>query len=155
MKINLVCVGDLKEKFFYDAQKEYEKRLKKFCEVKIIEIKQEKLSSNLASKEIEESLNKEYKNILKYLKGEVIVLAVEGEEKTSEQFSNLIKESFLKSSTITFVIGGSYGLSKELKKDKRLLSFSKLTFPHHIMRIVLLEQIYRAFTILNNITYHK
>ena len=154
-KINIVCVGSLKEKFYKDAQDEYLKRLKKFCQINLIELQEHKLSQNPSRQEIEKSLDNEYAQILPFLKGKVIVLAVEGKQESSEDFCKQMFNFLDNFSIITFVIGSSYGLSQKIKKDNYLISFSLMTLPHHLVRIMLEEQIYRAFTIKNNITYHK
>ena len=154
-KINIVCVGSLKEKFYKDAQDEYLKRLKKFCQINLIELQEHKLSQNPSRQEIEKSLDNEYAQILPFLKGKVIVLAVEGKQESSEDFCKQMFNFLDNFSIITFVIGSSYGLSQRIKKDNYLISFSLMTLPHHLVRIMLEEQIYRAFTIKNNITYHK
>ena len=154
-KINIVCFGSLKEKFYKDAQDEYLKRLKKFCQINLIELQEHKLSQNPSRQEIEKSLDNEYAQILPFLKGKVIVLAVEGKQESSEDFCKQMFNFLDNFSIITFVIGSSYGLSQKIKKDNYLISFSLMTLPHHLIRIMLEEQIYRAFTIKNNITYHK
>ena len=154
-KINIVAVGTLKEKYFASAQDEYLKRLKKFCEIKVMEFQERKLSSSPSPLEIEKSLDEEYKMIVPNLKGKIVVCAVEGKSYSSEEFATLISKSFDRDDILTFVIGSSYGLSKKIKENNSLLSVSKMTLPHHLMRVVLEEQIYRAFTILNNASYHK
>ena len=154
-KINIVCVGSLKEKFYKDAQDEYLKRLKKFCQINIVELQEHKLSQNPSRQEIEKSLDNEYSQILPFLKGKVIVLAVEGKQESSEDFCKQMFNFLDNFSIITFVIGSSYGLSQKIKKDNYLISFSQMTLPHHLVRIMLEWQIYRAYTIKNNITYHK
>lgn len=154
-KVNIVCVGKLKEKFFIDAQNEYTKRLKRFCDLNIIEITENALEDNASEKLIEKSLDQECLKIIPHLKGCVLVLDSLGASFNSKQFSlNLIK-NLNENGLITFVIGGSYGLSEKLKNKYNRISFSKLTFPHHLMRIFLLEQVYRGFCINSNITYHK
>lgn len=154
-KINIVCVGGLKEKFFCDAQEEYIKRLRKFCDVTVTELAEQKLPMSPSEKDVQTALDKEAKQVEKYLKGKIFVCAVEGKECSSEDFCKKIFSQFNFFDTITFVIGSSYGLSAEVKKLGECISFSKMTFPHHLMRILLEEQIYRAFTIQGNITYHK
>lgn len=154
-KINIVCVGNLKEKFYYASQSEYLKRLSKFCEINVFEVDENKLPQNPSISQIEMSLDKEYKVLLPYLKGKVIVCAIEGKEYTSEDFAKQIFKLFDECDTLTFVIGSSYGLCKKIKENNMLVSFSKMTFPHHLMRILLEEQIYRAFTIRNGNSYHK
>ena len=138
--IRIVCVGNLKEKYLKDAAAEYMKRLTRFCDAEIIETP-------------ESNPEKEKDAILKNLKGKVVALCVEGKQQPSEKFSEFIDKTAQTDSKITFVIGGSDGLAKEVKD--RADSFSEMTFPHQLMRIILLEQIYRAFTINNNIKYHK
>ena len=154
-KINIVCVGSLKEKFYIDAQEEYVKRLKRFCDLKIFEISENPLPQNPSLNEINLSLEKESALIKPLLKGKVIILDLDGEQCSSTEFSNKIIKTFDNFDTLTFVIGSSYGLSKSLKENNTKLGLSKMTLPHHMARIFLEEQIYRAFCILNNITYHK
>lgn len=156
MKINIVCVGNIKEKYFSDACNEYLKRLSKFHVVNIIEVAEEKLGKNTNLGDIEKVKNCESDRIEKHLKGHVILLDICGKTYTSEGFAKKLEDLQNNSSTVTFVIGGSYGVSEKFRQkcdDK--LSFSAFTFPHQLMRVVLLEQIYRATTIQNNITYHK
>lgn len=156
MEINLVCVGNLKEKYFVEAKNEYVKRLQSFCKVNIIECKEENYKS-LSVGDINNAKQKEGQSIIKYLKGYVITLEIGGKELSSEDFAEKLKKIEVDGfSTITFVIGGSYGLdSKVSEKSNLKLSFGKFTYPHQLMRIVCLEQIYRAFTIINNKIYHK
>lgn len=141
--IRIVCVGNLKEKYLKDAAAEYMKRLTRFCDAEIIET-------------AESTPEKEKPAIIKNLKGKTVALCVEGNQKTSEEFAELIEKTAQTDSKITFIIGGSDGLSDDVKRsaDYRI-SFSHMTFPHQLMRVILLEQIYRAFTINNNIKYHK
>lgn len=152
MKIKIICVGNLKEKHWCDAQKEYLKRLSRFCEVDICELSEKNQFVNPAS-----ILEAESESIIKQLTGHVVTLEIDAKQKSSEEFSSFIENVKLRGeSKICFVIGSSYGLSDKVKAlaDTKL-SFSKMTFPHQLMRVVLLEQIYRAFCISNNITYHK
>lgn len=156
IKINIVAVGKVKEKYFADGINEYVKRLSRFATVKITEIKEELLSKDGdAEKSI--TLQREGERILPELKGYVIALAVEGKKLSSEKLSMRLAE--LKNggiNEITFVIGGSYGLSNAVKdKANMLLSFSDMTFPHTLMRLILTEQIYRAFMIDAGASYHK
>ena len=143
--IKIICVGKIKEKFYRDAILEYMKRLSKYQRVEIIElqdsnIKQEK---ELIMKKIN---SKDY----------IITMEIEGKELSSVELSQLIDKTYLNYSNITFIIGGSDGLDDEIKKLANYkLSFSKLTFPHQLFRVILLEQIYRSFKILNNESYHK
>ena len=152
MRINIVCVGKIKEKYWADAIIEYQKRIKKFCEINILEVKDEPNKNGIDCKKIEGE------RILEILpQGYNIVLAINGKELDSIAFSEKISDIFTyNSSCINFIIGGSLGLSDSVnKKADFLLSFSKMTFPHQMMRVVLLEQIYRAFKIINNESYHK
>ena len=156
MNINILCVGSLKEKYFVDACNEYLKRLSKFHSVNVTEVKEGKLPKNPNNGEIEKVKNQESESIKNFLKGYVVLLDVKGENITSEQLSKKIEKVSQTHSTITFVIGGSYGVNEQLKKvaDYKL-SYSNQTFPHQLMRVILLESLYRSATILNNITYHK
>lgn len=151
LNVNVVCVGNLKEKFSKDAEKEYLKRLSKFCKLNVIELKeQNKLVNLMLIKE------KEGEEIIKSLSSYNILCDLGGENLSSEEFANRLEKLALKNSKITFVIGGSYGVSEKVKNACQMkISFSKMTFPHNLFRIMLLEQIYRAFTILNGINYHK
>lgn len=150
--IKIITVGSLKEKYLKDAIEEYIKRIKKYTKIEIIEVKDEGLVEEVKAINIEAEKIK--KNI-----GErdyIITLEIEGKEYTSEEFSKKIDEIQIENSNITFIIGGSYGLSNEIKSLARMhLSFSKMTFPHQLFRIMLLEQIYRAYKIINNEKYHK
>lgn len=155
LKINLITIGDIKENYLREAIAEYTKRLSRFCDLRIIELK-ETIASDSNPKSIEQALNKDAKNIEKYLKGHIIALCVEGKMWSSEDMANNIKNIANFASEISFVIGASNGLHDTIKQranDK--LSFSKMTFPHQLMRVIFLEQLYRSFTIFNNISYHK
>lgn len=150
--IKIISVGSIKEKYLKDAIEEYTKRLKKYTNIEIIEVKDEGL--------VEESkaIFLEGEKIKKHIspKDYIITLEIEGKELTSLEFSNKIDQILIENSNIAFIIGGSYGLSEEIKqKAKFHLSFSKMTFPHQMFRIMLLEQIYRAYKIINNERYHK
>ena len=149
--INLVCVGNLKEKFSRDEQEEYLKRLSAFCKINVIEIKEENQLSNP-----ELVLEKEAEDILKKIKGYCILCDINSKEFSSVGFAEKIQDLMQETSTITFVVGGSYGLSVKVKEKANMkISFSHMTFPHNLFRIMLLEQIYRAFTIINGKSYHK
>lgn len=152
MEINVVCVGSLKEKFFKDAMQEYIKRIGGFCKINVIEVKDYD-----SINEIDKIKKLEAENLFKHKKGYTIALEINGENLSSEGFAQKIQETFnQKSSYITFFIGGSNGLDKTFSDScDYKLSFSKLTFPHQLMRVILLEQIYRAFTIINHRSYHK
>ena len=155
IQINVVSVGKVKENYFKDAIAEYSKRLSRFCEFKLIEVAEENfLKANKA--EIDLIKEKEAQNILPHLKGKIIVLAIEGKKISSEGLAEKIEKLSLTNSCVTFVIGGSYGLCDKIKAlASEKISFSDLTFPHTLFRVMLVEQIYRAFTILNGVNYHK
>lgn len=156
MKINIVAVGNLKEKYLVECCKEYLKRISRFHSINVIEIEEEKIPKNFSEGDISKALVKEGLKIEKYLSGYVIVLDKFGEMLDSVAFSKKLENISLNNSTITFVIGGSYGICENLKKSANYsISFSKMTFPHQLFRQMLLEQIYRACTISNNILYHK
>ncbi|MBQ6547233.1 MAG: 23S rRNA (pseudouridine(1915)-N(3))-methyltransferase RlmH [Bacilli bacterium] len=148
--IKIICLGSIKEKYIQEAIKEYEKRLSKYTKLEIIELKDEKDTAN--------PLKKEKENILKHIhdKDNIVILDIKGQELTSEEFSSFINKELTNNSNITFIIGSSTGLDEEIKEmSNKKISFSKLTFPHQLFRVVLLEQIYRGFKIINNETYHK
>lgn len=159
MEINIISVGKIKEDYFKKAIDEYEKRLKAYCRVNFIELKDESEGKNLSDKNIDIILDKEGKRILEKIKERsfIIVLDIKGRSIDSVEFSKKINGIMLDGiSSIDFIIGGSLGISQEVKdKANYSLSFSKFTFPHKLMKVILMEQIYRAFTIINNKTYHK
>ena len=143
LSVKLVCVGTLKEKYWRDACAEYEKRLSAFCKFRAVALP-------------ESTLSKEKDAILKECEGFVVALCVEGSPMSSEELADKIAKVSQVSSKMTFVIGSSCGLDPAVKERADLrLSFSSFTFPHQMMRVILLEQIYRAFTIQRNMTYHK
>ncbi|MCR4875075.1 MAG: 23S rRNA (pseudouridine(1915)-N(3))-methyltransferase RlmH [Clostridia bacterium] len=155
MNIRIVCVGKIKESFYRDAIKEYEKRLSRFCKFEIIEVNEELIDPNL--KNLDVVKEKEGERILQKAQGYLIALAINGNNISSEEHAKKINELSIRGiSTITYIIGGSYGLGKNvLDKVDYSLSFGKLTYPHQLMRVVLSEQIYRAYTILEGSSYHK
>lgn len=158
MNINIISVGKIKEKYFTAAIEEYSKRLSRFAKLIITEIPDEKIPDNASEKEIEIVKETEGRKILSKLNENsfVITLCIEGKELSSEELAKKITDISMASSNITFIIGGSLGLSNAVKNKSQLrLSFGKITFPHQLMRVVLLEQIYRAFKINNNENYHK
>ena len=159
MKIKLVTVGKLKEKYLKDGIAEYMKRLNRFCKVEMIELADEKTPDKASDLENQQILEKEGNKILAKINERefVIALAIEGNQFPSEKFSQLMVDTTVHGfSDITFVIGGSLGLSPAVKKRANLLmSFGKLTLPHQLMRLVLIEQIYRAFMIQQGSPYHK
>ena len=150
--IKIICVGSIKENYFKDAIEEYSKRLSKYTKLEIIEVKDYSIN------EIDKCLKLEEEEIIKSIKEKdyVITLEIEGNSLSSEELANKIDITLQNNSNIDFIIGGSYGLSDNIKNLANYkLSFSKMTFPHQLFRIILLEQIYRSFKILNNETYHK
>lgn len=157
LKIKLVCVGKIKEKYFTEAIDEYKKRLSRFAEFTIKEIKEENFVSTPTQAETEKIIALEGENILKELKGYVICLAVEGKRLSSEKLAEKIRT--LKDGgegEITFVIGGSYGIWDKVKRSaNELVSFSDMTFPHTLFRVMFTEQLYRAFMIDSGAKYHK
>lgn len=159
MNITIVCIGKLKERYWTDAIQEYSKRLSKYCSLTINELKEEKAPDNPSNAEEMAVKEAEGKSILKQIKNDayVIALEIQGKELTSEALSDKIQSLGLTGkSDVVFVIGGSIGLSDEvLSRADFRLSFSKLTFPHQMMRVILLEQIYRGFKIMKNEPYHK
>lgn len=159
MKITLITVGKIKEKYLKDAIAEYSKRLSKYCKLEIIEVADEKTPDN-ASGTVENTIrSKEAERILKYVKEDayVITLEIQGKQLTSEELADKIDKLGVQgTSHIIFIIGGSIGLGEEvLKKSNYALSFSKMTFPHQLMRVILLEQVYRSYRIINGEPYHK
>lgn len=156
IKINIVAVGKVKENYFSDGINEYIKRLSRYAKVSVFEVKEENFTRGETEGDRLKIIEAEGENILKKLSGSVVALCVEGEKLSSEEFSDYLKSLFDGGEEVTFVIGGSYGLSNKVKMraDKKL-SFSDMTFPHTMARLILTEQIYRAFTIINNCTYHK
>lgn len=156
IKVNVVAVGKVKEKYFADGISEYAKRLSKFCDFKIIEIQEENYKS-IDGSLISVIKDKEAEKILPHLKGKIVAMAIEGKKYSSEKLAKTLKEVCdLGGGVITFVIGGSYGLSDLVKnKADLLVSFSDMTFPHTLFRLMLTEQIYRAFSINSKSPYHK
>lgn len=158
MNITVIGVGKIKEKYFTAAIEEYSKRLSRFAKLNIVEIPDEKIPDNASEKEMEQIKQKEGVKILDKIPQNsfVVTLCIEGKELSSTELAKKIADIFMTSSSITFVIGGSLGLSEEVKSKSALkLSFGRMTLPHQLMRVVLLEQIYRAFKINNNESYHK
>ncbi len=158
MKITIACVGKIKEKYFTDAINEYAKRLSRYVTLNIAEVPDEKAPENMSTAQMEQVKEIEGERLNKVIKdGYVVALAINGKKMTSEGFADFISDTMVKgASHITFVIGGSLGLSdKILKRADFKLSFSDMTFPHQLMRVVLLEQIYRANRIMKNEPYHK
>ena len=159
MKITILTVGKIKEKYLRDAIAEYSKRLSRYAKLEIIEVADEKTPDN-ASETVETNIkNKEAERLLKYIRDDayLITLEIKGKQLTSEELAQKIDTLGVQgTSHIIFVIGGSLGLGEEvLKRSNYALSFSKMTFPHQLMRVILLEQIYRSYRIMTNQPYHK
>ncbi len=155
IKIRLVAVGKVKEKYYAEAIAEYKKRLSRFCDYEIIEVREENYEKFSAG-DIPKILAIEGGRISEAVKGYAIALAVDGEKYSSTAFADLIsKLAASGKSEITFIIGGSYGIDERIKSAAKKISFSDMTFPHTLMRVVFTEQLYRAFTIINNTEYHK
>ncbi len=159
MKVKIICVGKIKEKFFRDAIEEYSKRLSKFCQLEICEVQDEMTPENASDNEVSKILKKEGERILSKIKDSdfLITLEILGKKLTSEELASKISSITLSGhSSIAFVIGGSLGIDDSIKKKASFaLSFSDMTFPHQLMRVILLEQIYRAFKINTGEPYHK
>ncbi len=158
LNVNIICVGNLKEKFFTDALSEYKKRLSRYCKFEVVELSEEKIADNVTQSQIDKTLKKEGEKILsKITKSDyVVAMCIEGKQLSSEELARKIEDISFSNSTVNFVIGGSWGLSDDVKNraDMRL-SVSKMTFPHQLFRVMLSEQIYRAFSINANAKYHK
>lgn len=156
MNYKLVVVGKIKEQFYRDAVAEYVKRLSRFANVQITEVEEHTFNGVPNRAEIEKIISAEGKSILQKAEGCLVALDIGGTELSSEQLAEKLEKFTQNYSTVTFVVGGSYGLSDEVKKAAQLrLSFGKITLPHQLCRVVLCEQIYRAATIRNNVPYHK
>ena len=161
MKITILCVGKIKEKYFRDAIAEYEKGLSRYCRLEIVEVADEKKpDENTKQNNDEQIRRKEGERLLKYLEGKncyVIALAIDGKMLDSVALSEKVSDLMVKgNSHIVLVIGGSLGIADEvLKRADEKISFSKMTFPHQLMRVILLEQLYRSYRIINHEPYHK
>ncbi len=157
MNVKIVCVGKLKEAYLRDAAAEYSKRIKRYCGFEIRELDEFRLPEKPSAREIEKALDAEGKNILKECKGYRAALCIEGGQLGSTQFADMLYDAGIRGQgNVTFIIGSSYGLSEEVKKAANMrLSMSAMTFPHQLARVMLAEQIYRAFQIKNNGKYHK
>ena len=159
MKITVLCVGKVKEKFFTDAIKEYSKRLSRYCKLEIVEVADEKTPDGASELVVSQIKEKEAERMEKYLPDSayVIALAIEGKKLTSEKLAEKIDSlGISETSHLVFLIGGSLGMSDRLlKRADYLLSFSDMTFPHQLMRVILLEQVYRSYRIIHGEPYHK
>lgn len=150
--IRIICIGKVKESYFQEAILEYQKRISKYTKLEIIEL------PDLCSSDIEKTLELEKKEIMRYLQPRdyICSLAIEGKQYDSITFSKKMEKIFVQFPNLTFIIGGSYGLHADIKeKSHLLLSFSNMTFPHTLFRVLLLEQIYRSYRIQNHESYHK
>ena len=159
MKITVITVGKIKEKYLRDAIAEYAKRLSRYCKLEIVEVADEK-TPDQAGETVEEQIrDKEGERILKYIRDDMYVITLEigGKMLSSEELADKINMLGIRGqSSVAFVIGGSIGLGREvLKRSDYALSFSKMTFPHQLMRVILLEQVYRSYRIINGEPYHK
>ena len=157
LHIDIVCVGKIKENYLKDAINEYKKRLSKYCILNIIELNDEKLPTKLNDSLAFEIKQKESNSIASHIKKDsyVIALDLNGTSYSSESFSNKIQNISITNSHITFLIGGSLGMTEDLlKQSDELICFSKMTFPHQLIRVFLLEQLFRSFKIANNESYH-
>jgi len=156
VKVNLLVVGKVKEKYFADGITEYSKRLSRFCDFNIIEVPEENYSK-IDEGTIKIIKEREAERLKPHLKGYVVALAIEGKKYSSESFSKMISGLIDKGQgVITFVIGGSYGIHEDVTRTANsLMSFSDMTFPHTLFRLMFTEQIYRAFSIINGSAYHK
>ena len=158
LTINIICIGKIKEKYLRSALEEYSKRLSRYCKLTITELPDEKIPDKLNDSLAYEIKSKECNNIINHIKKDsyIIALDLNGKEFTSEEFSKKIQNLSMESSHITFIIGGSLGLTQEILNICNLkICFSKMTFPHQLIRVFLLEQIFRAFKIANGETYHR
>ena len=150
--IKIITVGSIKEKYLKDAIEEYTKRLKKYTNIDLIEVKDEGLVEETKAIALEAEKIKKHLTTKDY----IITMEIEGKQLTSPEFAEKLNQIQIENSNIVFIIGGSYGLSNELKQMSKFhLSFSKMTFPHQLFRVLLLEQLYRSYKILNNESYHK
>ena len=158
LNINIVCVGKIKENYLKDAINEYSKRLSKYCKLSITELPDEKIPDKINENIANEIKTKECNNILNHIKKDsyIICLDLTGKEFSSEVFSKKIENISMENSNITFIIGGSLGLTNLLLQKANLkICFSKMTFPHQLIRVFLLEQLFRAFKISHGETYHR
>ena len=158
LSINIICVGKLKERYLRDAIDEYSKRMKPLCKLEIIELPEERVADNPSAAEIQRTVTLESERITAKLNKSdyVIAMCVEGRNISSEELSSRLEDISMTRSTVDLIIGGSWGLSDELKaRSDFKLSMGKMTFPHQLCRVMLLEQIYRAFQISKGTKYHK
>ena len=158
-RVKIICVGKMKERFYEDAAAEYVKRLGRFCKLEIVELKEERLPEDPSPAQIEAALSREAEAIRAKLppSAAIVALCIEGRLRASEELAGLLETWGGDSSKhLVFLIGGSYGLHPSIKAEARdRLSMSPMTFPHHLARVMVLEQLYRAFSIMNGGKYHK
>ncbi len=158
LSVNIYCIGKLKESYLKDAVNEYSKRLSSMCRIRVIELSEERVGDNPSKAETARAVEKESKSILQKLSPSdyVVAMCIEGKNISSEELSSKIEQISGTHSTVDFIIGGSWGLSDELKKRADFsLSMGKMTFPHQLFRVMLCEQIYRALSISKGTKYHK
>lgn len=158
LNVKMICVGSLKESYLREAVAEYTKRLGGFCAPEVVELRESRLPDNPSEAQIRATVEDEGKRILAAIpaRAAVVALCVEGKQLTSEQLADYIEQTCSLTGCLCFVIGGSYGLSDSVKNAAALrLSFSRLTFPHQLMRVILLEAVYRGFNIIKGTKYHK
>lgn len=158
LNVNIICIGSIKEKYLSDAVNEYKKRLTRYCKLTITELDEEKIADSQTPSQIEKTITKEGERIMaKICKSDyVAAMCIEGKNISSEELAQKIADISQVSGTVDFVIGGSWGLSCSVKQRANFkLSMGKMTFPHQLARVMLCEQIYRAFSILGNSKYHK
>ena len=158
LNVKFITLGTLKEAYLRDAAAEYEKRLGAFCRFELVQLKEERLSDDPSDSEIKNALSKESEKILALIpaRAYVVAMCVEGKQLTSPELADKLEEISARTSDVCFIIGSSFGLSDTVKQRADLrLSVSKLTFPHQLMRVILLETVYRAFNIQKGTRYHK
>jgi len=159
LKVQIICCGKMREKYLISAFDEYKKRLAGYCKFECLELPEEKLPSDPSQKEIEKALQKEAAEIQKNIPNGFLKVAmcVEGKQLSSEKFASMFNEAAISGKPgLCFIIGSSYGMDESVKKDADVrLSMSEMTFPHHLARVMMAEQIYRAFKILEGSKYHK
>ena len=155
LSVRVISIGKVKEKYFTDAISEYMKRLKPMCKIEIIEIPESRLPQSPSEKDIDASLIKEGSLILQKAEGALFPLCIEGTQHSSQDFASLINRVMMSDGKLSFIIGSSHGLSHEVKEKGQKISMSKMTFPHTLARVMLIEQIYRAMQINSGGKYHK
>lgn len=155
LEVRLICIGKLKESYWREAVQEYEKRLRPFCRFQMVELPEVRLTENPSAAQIAQALEQEGRLILEKAAGKVFPLCIEGKETDSPGLAQKLKSAMDFPGAATFVIGSSFGLSPAVKEAGERLSMSPMTFPHQLARVMLCEQLYRSFQILNGTRYHK